>query len=101
MEKFTIYQVGPVLDSTTSNDEQSKIVDLIVEEHSIALDLSQCTYVSSAGLRVMLFAYKLAKVKGLKFCLVGVLPDINDVMHMTGFDKFFQFYKTVDEIPQS
>lgn len=101
MEKYAIHQVGTVLDSTSSSDEQVKIVELINEKGSVALDLSQCTYVSSAGLRVMLYSYKLAKAKGLDICLVGVSVEIKEVMRMTGFDKFFTFYNTLDEIPKS
>lgn len=100
MEKYVIHQVGPVLDSTTSNDEQSKIIVLINQGNSVALDLGQCTYVSSAGLRVMLYAYKMAKAKGKDVCLVCVSREIKEVMRMTGFDKFFKFYQTIDEIPQ-
>lgn len=100
MEKYVIHQVGRVLDSTTSNDEQSKIIALINQGNPVALDLGQCTYVSSAGLRVMLYAYKMAKAKSKDVCLVCVSQEIKEVMRMTGFDKFFTFYQTVDEIPQ-
>ena len=98
MKNQNIHQVGPVLDSMTSNDEQTAIVALIEKGHSIALDLSHCTYVSSAGLRVMLYAYKMAKAKGQEICLAGVSQEIKDVMRMTGFDKFFHFYGSIDEL---
>ena len=49
MEKYEIHPVGAVLDSNTSADEQTKIVALIEQGHSVALDLSNCSYVSSAG----------------------------------------------------
>ena len=58
------------------------------------------SYVSSAGLRVMLYAFKLAKAKSRDVCLVGVSQEVKDVMHMTGFDKFFRFYQTLDELSQ-
>ena len=97
MEKYEIHSVGSVLDSNTSGDEQAKIVALIGQGHSVALDLSGC---SSAGLRVMLYAFKLAKAKSRDVCLVGVSQEVKDVMHMTGFDKFFRFYQTLDELSQ-
>lgn len=46
MEKYEIHPVGAVLDSNTSADEQTKIVALIEQGHSVALDLSNCSYVS-------------------------------------------------------
>lgn len=101
MGKYEFHQIGPILDSNTSAGEQAAIVALIQQECSVVLDLSNCTYVSSAGLRVMLYAYKLAKAKKGDVCLVGVSKDIKDVMHMTGFDRFFRFYQTSDELRQS
>lgn len=98
MGKYKIYQIAPVLDSITSSNEQAAIITLIEEKCSVALDLTHCTYVSSAGLSVILYAYKIAKDKGLDICLVGVSNEIKEVMHMTGFDKFFRFYHTIDEI---
>ena len=47
MEKYEIHFVGSVLDSNTSGDEQAKIVALIEQGHSVALNLSGCSYVSS------------------------------------------------------
>ena len=47
-----------------------------------------------------LYAFKLAKAKSRDVCLVGVSQEVKDVMHMTGFDKFFRFYQTLDELSQ-
>lgn len=97
MEKIEIYEVGTVLDTVTSAKEQQGIMALLEKSKTIALDLSRCTYVSSAGLRVMLCAFKAAKAKEGRIDLVGVSDEIRDVMSMTGFDKFFKFYRTVEE----
>lgn len=97
MERIKIYEVGEVLDTSTSGREQQAIVALLKETKDIALDLSRCTYVSSAGLRVMLYSYKLAKAKGGKVDIIGVSEEIRDVMKMTGFDKFFHFYSTAED----
>ena len=97
MDPIMIYEVGEVLDTFTSPEEQQKINNLMEESNNIALDMSQCIYVSSAGLRLMLFSFKLAKSKGGRLSLIGVKDDIREVMIMTGFDKFFTFYKTVEE----
>lgn len=97
MDQIKIHEVGEVLDTSTSTKEQEVIVELVGGYKNIALDLSRCTYVSSAGLRVMLYSYKLVKAKGGRLDLIGVSDEIRDVMAMTGFDKFFKFYKTVEE----
>lgn len=97
MKDIGIYEIGTVLDTATSAGEQQRILALLETCGHVALDLSRCTYVSSAGLRVMLYACKTAKAKGGQVDLIGVSEGIREVMAMTGFDRFFTFYQTVDE----
>lgn len=91
------YKVGPSLDSSSSRDEQQCILSILDQKKDVILDLSECTYVSSAGLRVMLYTYKVAASSGLKIYLVGVCPEVKDVMTITGFKHFFQYFDTVEE----
>jgi len=90
--------MGASLDSSNATEIQKAILAVLDQEKSIILDMSDCTYVSSAGLRVMLYSYKVAAAKGNKVYLVGVSNEIRDVMSMTGFEKFFDFFNTVDEV---
>lgn len=92
-----VHKVGSVLDSSSSRNEQNSILALLDQGKDVILDLSECTYVSSAGLRVMLFAYKTAAVNGHKLYLVGVSDEVRDVMSITGFEHFFQYFDTVEE----
>ena len=93
-----VYKMCSSLDSSTSNQEQEKILSVFDQNCSVILDMTDCTYVSSAGLRVMLYSYKLAASKGLK---VGVCDEVRDVMSMTGFEKFFEYFDTVEECQKS
>ncbi len=92
-----VYKIGESLDSSNASTEQPKILAIIDNGSNAVLDLSGCNYVSSAGLRVLLYTYKVAAPKGLKVSLAGVSSEIKDVMEMTGFDKFFEFYNTAEE----
>lgn len=91
------YKVGPSLDSSSSRDEQQYILSILDQKKNVILDLSECKYVSSAGLRVMLYSYKVAASYGLKIYLVGVCPEVKDVMDITGFKHFFLYFDTVEE----
>ena len=95
--KAEIYKLGAQLDSSNSNQEQEKILALFDAGNSVILDMTDCTYVSSAGLRVLLYSYKVAASKGQKIVLVGVCDEVRDVMSMTGFEKFFELFDTVEE----
>lgn len=97
MNNIEIHKVGNVLDASTSKKEQEAISQILDQGKNVALDLSECTYVSSAGLRVMLYSYKVAATENLKLYLIGVSDEVREVMAITGFERFFNFYKTVDE----
>lgn len=92
-----VHKVGPVLDASSSKDEQQAILSILDEKECVILDLSECTYVSSAGLRVMLYAYKVATANGLCVYLVGVSDEVREVMRITGFEHFFKYFDTVEE----
>jgi len=92
-----IYKIGERLDSSNAAAEQPKILAVLDGGDNVVIDLSGCNYVSSAGLRVLLYSYKVAAPKGLKVSLAGVSSEIRDVMEMTGFDKFFEFFNTAEE----
>lgn len=92
-----VYKTGERLDSSNAATEQPKILAILDGGDNAVIDLSGCNYVSSAGLRVLLYSYKVAAPKGLKVSLAGVSSEIRDVMEMTGFDKFFEFFNTAEE----
>lgn len=97
MMNVEIYKVGPALDSSSSRDEQQYILSILDGGKDVILDLSECKYVSSAGLRVMLYAYKVAASNGLKLYLVGVSKEVKEVMEITGFKHFFEYFDTVED----
>ena len=96
-----VYKLGASLDSSNNAQEQEKILAIFEKGSSVILDMTDCTYVSSAGLRVMLYSYKVANAKGLKLYLIGVCDEVRDVMSMTGFEKFFEYFNTVEECQKS
>ena len=96
-----VYKLGASLDSSNNVQEQEKILAIYEQGKSVILDMTDCTYVSSAGLRVLLYSYKVATSKGLKLYLVGVCDEVRDVMNMTGFEKFFEYFNTVEECQKS
>lgn len=89
--------MGASLDSTTSPKEQENILKLFESGDNIIIDMTDTTYVSSAGLRVLLYSYKVAVSKDLKVYLVGVCDDVKDIMDMTGFLDNFEIFDTMDE----
>ena len=93
--KFETYQLAKELDSFNYQQVQDDIL-AILEKGSRA-----CKYVSSTGLRVLLYSKKIAASKGLRLCLVGVSDEVQDIMNVTGFNTFFDCFNTMDECLQA
>jgi len=56
----------------------------------IVVDMSQCAFVSSAGLRVIVAMQKRAATGG-SLVFRSVLPEVMEVFQMTGFDNILTF----------
>lgn len=94
-EGVTIVQLSGSLDGATVSDGQAGIEPLLGSKVKLVLDLKNCVYISSAGLRLLLMVAKeLSSQEGV-LVLSGVCSEIMDVMDMTGFSAFFKTYESV------
>ena len=82
-ETLTLHIEGR-LDTITSPELEKVINELPSEISVLILDLKKLTYVSSAGLRVLLVTQKKMNHMG-SMKLTGVCADVMDVLEMTGF----------------
>ena len=80
------YKLGKELDSFNYQEVQDGILAILEKGCNAVLDMTDCTYVSSSGLRVLLYSKKVAASKGL-----GVSAEVKDIMDITGFDGFFEY----------
>ena len=85
------YKLGEELDSFNSEEVQKGILDLLEQGGSVVLDMTACRYISSSGLRVLLYTKKVAASKGQKLYLKGVSDEVKDIMDVTGFKNFFDY----------
>ncbi len=89
-DKATMSLIGR-LDTNTA-PEFEVATDQIIEDGAkdVVVDMSQCGYVSSAGLRVIIALQK--KMLNLGSLLFrGVVPEVKDVFDMTGFSTILSF----------
>lgn len=76
------------LDSVTSSGLEKSLQPLFEAASTRTLvDFSALSYVSSAGLRVILMAAKRAKQSQGKLVLCGLLPHVREVFEISGFLK--------------
>ncbi len=96
-DEVTRIEITGKLDSITAPDAQEKIMPLIVPKSRLVLDMCNVSYVSSAGLRVLLMVAKKSAQEGAKTVLSGLSEEILDIMEMTGFGNMFKNYETYIE----
>ncbi|MEM7715305.1 MAG: STAS domain-containing protein [Cyanobacteria bacterium P01_A01_bin.68] len=77
------------VDSRTVSNIQHEIMPLIESNSKFIIDLSQVSYMSSGGLRMLLSSYRKVTAKNGKLILVGLSEEIKDTMSVTGFLDFF------------
>ncbi len=80
-------KVGGHLDTNTAPELNAELEKLIPETGELVLDMDELTYISSAGLRVLLRAQKAMADKG-SLRLIHVHEEIMDVLEVTGFTDF-------------
>ncbi|WP_244834733.1 STAS domain-containing protein [Clostridium sp. BJN0001] len=81
------------LDSNCSNEVTEKILDTVRENPNIVIDMKNCTYLSSAGLRTLLTIGKTIKLKSGYMSIINLVDDVKEIMEMTGFSSIFKSFE--------
>jgi anti-sigma B factor antagonist len=100
-----IWEEGEIVVATLSGEINGNAAPLLEERLLpladgrawVLLDMSGVTFISSVGLRVLLYLYR--EITACEGCiaLVGLPEDIRDTMTVTGFLDFFDTFATVEE----
>lgn len=93
---FTIAEVTGDIDGKTAPVAQAQIVPLAGEDCKLMLDMSGVSYMSSAGLRMLLVLRRQVPSSG-RLVLVGLSESLKDTMSVTGFLDFFTVSDTREE----
>jgi anti-sigma B factor antagonist len=90
-EGADIVRVTGSIDAKTAPAVGTGLAPALDGKTDLILDLSGVDYVSSAGLRLLLVAYRKLHGESRRLVLSGVKSDIVQVMSHTGFVDFFVF----------
>ena len=88
--------VSGAIDGSTSSDLREAIVKATASGCKMLLDMQHVSFMSSAGLRVMLLLHRQLQQSDSRVVLVGMREPIYDAMEATGFLKYFQTAADVD-----
>jgi anti-sigma B factor antagonist len=75
------------LDTTTSPDLEEVITGTLDDFNSIVFDFENLSYISSAGLRVVLSIQKKMNAKKGTFIIKNVNDSVQEIFNMTGFSN--------------
>ncbi len=81
------------LDGNCSNEVTDKVLDVLNENKNIIIDMSDCPYVSSAGLRTLLTIGKNIKLNKGHMNIINLAEEVKEVMEMTGFGSIFKEFE--------
>jgi anti-anti-sigma factor len=95
MKRCELVTVTGRIDGATAPELESLLLGLIQSGNkNIVVNLSETTFISSAGLKALLSA--LMKVRKMvppgDVIVSGIKPDLRESFDLVGFDRLFNFY---------
>lgn len=100
IEKNGIHVVSLVgsLDTNTSVDAETKFGELLESgAQTIVVNFTDLKYISSAGLRIMLFMAKKMNALGGKILLCSMNATVKEVFDISGFSTIFRICANEEE----
>lgn len=85
--ELVILEIAGRLDTTTAPNLETVVNELLEDTKEIVFDMSGVEYISSAGIRVLLGAYKKINSKNGTMRIEKVNDMVYEVFEMTGLSK--------------
>lgn len=92
-----VIALSGALDSGSAPEVQYRLSQLQAEYECIVIDFTKVTCVSSASLRMLVLIYRQARAVGHTVAVVGLSPEVRNVLDATGFLNFFIVAETAAE----
>jgi anti-sigma B factor antagonist len=89
VDDVCVIALSGALDHQSAVDVQDRIARVLPEREHLVVDFSKVTCVSSASLRTMVLLYRQAQALGHTVAVVGLSPEVHNVLSATGFLDFF------------
>ena len=80
------------LDYESFQTAHDTIIPDIREGGKVVLDMSNCHYVASSGMRALVIFAKQSALVGCQTVLAGVQPQVWDIISLTGFEDVLESY---------
>ncbi len=88
-----IARAGGRVDGTNAAEFQDALKGVIDPgDKAVVLDFEDLSYISSAGLRVILLTAKDMRTANVKFAVCSLSPSVKDVFTISGFDQIIDIH---------
>lgn len=84
------------IDSNTAGELEAVLPARVQDNQATVMDLGAVSYVSSAGLRILLKGAKIAKASGHRLVLSGLSTAVREVFDISGFSSIFTIEADID-----
>ena len=85
------------LDAVTSERAETAIMEIIADQGRYLYDLSPLTYISSAGLRVLLATTKAIRRREGRYVMCAPNTNIRHILDISGFATLFPITDSAEE----
>ena len=94
----TVIAVAGRLNTETAARFSHRVGDLLhAGQAQLLIEASRLSYISSAGVRALLVANKVATDKGGRLAVCGMSASVRRVLEIAGLDETFESYPTREE----
>ena len=96
---FQVVQLVGKIDRLKDSIVLKSYVNTLVDKNqtSIALNLSEVTYLDSGALNVLIYSHNTLKKKGGSLVLIEPNEYVKDVLEVVGLDKLVKIFATKEE----
>ena len=94
-----VIKVDGRIDGANARAFQSDLEAAIEDtDRTVVLDFESLSYISSAGIRVILMTAKMLQRRDGVFALCALSDPIREIFQISGFDKIIPIHASVDEV---
>ncbi|MCP5098560.1 MAG: STAS domain-containing protein [Chloroflexi bacterium] len=97
IEEIMIVKLIGELNQRTASPLEKELIPLIHPDCKVLLDMKELTFLSSAGLRILLLLYRQITNHNGNVALTNLSEMVEDTMSITGFLTFFTAYKSNEQ----
>ena len=96
-DEITLITLDGDIDASSAPQVQEQVLPLAQPHRKILMDMRNVSYMSSAGLRMLLATYRQVTAKEGKLVLAGLSEELLETLMLTGFLGFLTTVETCEE----